>query len=109
MTVWIPLPGIAHPFPLAPSFMKEVLDPDLHLANVVEAIVKAKQIVGPWSAHRPLSTLICLVISGAGISTAAGISDFRSSDGLFQKLKRENPGKISKGQDLFDASMLNVI
>lgn len=46
---------------------------------------------------------------GAGISVKAGIPDFRSSDGLFQSLKRDNPKDgLSSGKDLFDASVFNV-
>lgn len=46
---------------------------------------------------------------GAGISVKAGIPDFRSSEGLFQSLKRDNPKDgLSSGKDLFDASVFNV-
>lgn len=39
----------------------------------------------------------------------AGIPDFRSSDGLFQSIKRENRREtLSSGKDLFDASVFNV-
>lgn len=38
---------------------------------------------------------------------SAGIPDFRSTDGLFQTLKRENP-ILSSGIDLFDASVFKV-
>jgi NAD-dependent SIR2 family protein deacetylase len=48
-------------------------------------------------------------VTGAGISVAAGIPDFRSSNGLFQTLKRENPGHgLATGKDLFDASVFQV-
>lgn len=40
-----------------------------------------------------------IVVSGAGVSVAAGIPDFRSSDGLFSSLKNDS---ISCGKDLFD-------
>jgi NAD-dependent SIR2 family protein deacetylase len=47
--------------------------------------------------------------AGAGISVQAGIPDFRSSDGLFQTLKRDNPREaLCSGKDLFDASVFNV-
>ena len=44
---------------------------------------------------------------GAGISVQAGIPDFRSSEGLFQSLKKDHP-KLVSGKDLFDASNLIV-
>lgn len=45
------------------------------------------------------------VVCGAGISTACGIPDFRSSTGLFESLKLKYPeAKLSSGKDLFDAS-----
>ncbi|KAK7044102.1 hypothetical protein VNI00_007818 [Paramarasmius palmivorus] len=45
---------------------------------------------------------------GAGISVKAGIPDFRSPEGLFQSLKKENPKEaLTSGKDLFDASVFN--
>jgi NAD-dependent SIR2 family protein deacetylase len=39
----------------------------------------------------------------------AGIPDFRSPEGLFQTLKRDNPREsLASGKDLFDASVFNV-
>lgn len=46
-------------------------------------------------------------IAGAGISVRAGIPDFRSSEGLFQTLKKDHP-TLSSGKDLFDASVFSV-
>ncbi|AMD21121.1 HEL160Cp [Eremothecium sinecaudum] len=40
-----------------------------------------------------------IVVTGAGISVAAGIPDFRSSEGLFSTLKG---GNVSSGKQLFD-------
>lgn len=40
-----------------------------------------------------------VVIAGAGVSVAAGIPDFRSSDGLFSTLRKEG---VSSGKALFD-------
>lgn len=55
------------------------------------------------------SNVYDLVHIGAGISVQAGIPDFRSSDGLFQRIKRENPkDNLSSGKDLFDASVFSV-
>jgi NAD-dependent histone deacetylase SIR2 len=46
---------------------------------------------------------------GAGISVQAGIPDFRSPEGLFKTLKRDNPREVlASGKDLFDASVFNV-
>ncbi|OLL25822.1 NAD-dependent protein deacetylase hst4 [Neolecta irregularis DAH-3] len=44
-----------------------------------------------------------VVITGAGVSVASGIPDFRSSTGLFASLRQEL--KISSGKDMFDASV----
>ncbi|OUM54187.1 hypothetical protein BVG19_g3544 [[Candida] boidinii] len=46
-----------------------------------------------------------LTLTGAGISCNAGIPDFRSSTGLYQRVKNENFNRIVKGQDLFDISL----
>ena len=47
--------------------------------------------------------------AGAGISVQAGIPDFRSQEGLFRTLKRDNPREaLSSGKDLFDASVFHV-
>ncbi|KAK8048951.1 DHS-like NAD/FAD-binding domain-containing protein [Apiospora phragmitis] len=45
-----------------------------------------------------------VVIAGAGISVSAGIPDFRSSNGLFKTLRKDQKLKGS-GQQLFDASV----
>ncbi|GAA5934085.1 uncharacterized protein JCM15063_000550 [Sporobolomyces koalae] len=46
------------------------------------------------------------VVCGAGISTASGIPDFRSSSGLFESLKHKYPdANISTGRDLFDVGL----
>lgn len=55
------------------------------------------------------TTSLLSLPTGAGISVKAGIPDFRSADGLFQSIKRENPKEnLSSGKDLFDASVFNV-
>ena len=39
----------------------------------------------------------------------AGIPDFRSSEGLFQAIKRDNPKEaMTSGKELFDATVFNV-
>ncbi|KAH9936053.1 DHS-like NAD/FAD-binding domain-containing protein [Amylocystis lapponica] len=90
MTVFLPLEADT-PFPQAPSFLTSSSDPAAHVKKVVKAIMKARRIA---------------VVCGAGISVQAGIPDFRSSDGLFQSLKKDNP-TLCSGKDLFDASVFN--
>lgn len=90
MTVFLPLEA-SSPFPQTPSFLIPSSDPSAHVKRVVKAIMKARRIA---------------VVCGAGISVQAGIPDFRSSDGLFQSLKKDNPA-LSSGRDLFDASVFN--
>ncbi|KAF8873993.1 DHS-like NAD/FAD-binding domain-containing protein, partial [Infundibulicybe gibba] len=90
MTVFLPLEASA-PAPASPAFLVPSLDPVNQLAKLVKTILKAKRIV---------------VICGAGISVQAGIPDFRSPEGLFRTLKRDNPKEsLASGKDLFDASV----
>ncbi|GAA5965883.1 hypothetical protein JCM21900_004937 [Sporobolomyces salmonicolor] len=63
--------------------------PDLQ--HVARCVLKAKRIA---------------VVCGAGISTASGIPDFRSSAGLFESLKKQYPdARLSSGKDLFDVGL----
>ncbi|KAH9928339.1 DHS-like NAD/FAD-binding domain-containing protein [Fomitopsis serialis] len=91
MTVFLPLEA-SSPVPQAPAFLVPTPQPAAHLGKVIKAIMKARRIA---------------VVCGAGISVQAGIPDFRSSDGLFQTLKKDNP-TLSSGRDLFDASVFNA-
>lgn len=52
-------------------------------------------------------TLTSVFLVGAGISVGAGIPDFRSSEGVFKSLKRDNP-KLASGKDLFNADVFKV-
>ncbi|OBZ72467.1 NAD-dependent protein deacetylase hst4 [Grifola frondosa] len=90
MTVFLPLEA-SSPFPQSPSFLVPSSDPSVHLKKVIKAIMKARRIA---------------VVCGAGISVQAGIPDFRSSEGLFHSLKKDNP-TLSSGKDLFDAMVFN--
>ncbi|KAJ2356076.1 NAD-dependent deacetylase hst3 [Coemansia erecta] len=46
------------------------------------------------------------VVTGAGISVNCGIPDFRSSSGLFRQIQQAHGDVVSKGRDLFDASVV---
>ncbi|KAF5359705.1 hypothetical protein D9756_003215 [Leucocoprinus leucothites] len=93
MTLFLPLDPSA-PLPQTPSFLAQSSNPQTHLQKVIQTILKAKRIV---------------VVCGAGISVQAGIPDFRSPEGLFRTLKRDNPREnLASGKDLFDASVFNA-
>ncbi|KAJ2556187.1 NAD-dependent deacetylase hst3 [Coemansia sp. RSA 1878] len=47
-----------------------------------------------------------VVVTGAGISVNCGIPDFRSSSGLFKQIQASHGDVVSKGRDLFDASVV---
>ncbi|KAF7330264.1 DHS-like NAD/FAD-binding domain-containing protein [Mycena venus] len=93
MTCWVPLDSSAGTVPTSPSFLQVSANPTLQLQKAIKAILKAKRIV---------------IVCGAGISVKAGIPDFRSPEGLFQTLKRDNPKEVlASGKDLFDASVFH--
>ncbi|KAJ6570121.1 DHS-like NAD/FAD-binding domain-containing protein [Mycena vulgaris] len=92
MTLFVPLDHTAR-VPASPSFLQDSGNPTVQLEKVIKAILKAKRIV---------------IVCGAGISVQAGIPDFRSPEGLFQTLKRDNPKEaLASGKDLFDASVFH--
>ncbi|KAF9565379.1 DHS-like NAD/FAD-binding domain-containing protein [Agrocybe pediades] len=92
MTIFLPLDPSSQ-VPSVPSFLVPPLNPVSQLSKTIQAIMKAKRIV---------------VICGAGISVQAGIPDFRSSEGLFQTIKRDNPKEaMTSGKELFDVSVFN--
>ncbi|KAJ7760752.1 DHS-like NAD/FAD-binding domain-containing protein [Mycena maculata] len=91
-TLFVPLDHSTR-VPTAPSFLQASADPTVQLEKSIKAILKAKRIV---------------IVCGAGISVKAGIPDFRSPEGLFQTLKRDNPKEVlASGKDLFDASVFH--
>ncbi|KAL9937550.1 hypothetical protein V8E36_003959 [Tilletia maclaganii] len=78
-----------------PAFGKLSKDIARDFGRLYEAVAGARRIV---------------VICGAGISVSApaNIPDFRSSSGLFQKLKDQHPNAgLTSGKDLFDARLFN--
>ena len=109
MTVFLSL-NPSSPPPALPTFLVPPVNAVTHLARVIQAIMKAKRIVVICgSSIYCLSYLYLIYSTGAGISVQAGIPDFRSSDGLFKSIKRDNPREtMSSGKELFDASVFNV-
>ncbi|PVF94423.1 DHS-like NAD/FAD-binding domain-containing protein [Serendipita vermifera] len=91
MTLYVPLSG-TDVLPSSPATLKATKNHKKQLERTAHAIAKAKRIV---------------VVSGAGVSVQAGISDFRSSTGLFKQLKKAHAKDypvLSSGRELFDAS-----
>ncbi|CAO3589878.1 unnamed protein product [Absidia cylindrospora] len=70
----------------------EVIDP--HVANLAASLARSKRAV---------------VITGAGISCNSGIPDFRSSDGLYNLVKKKHPGVVLRGKELFDAMLFKDV
>ncbi|KAG0042567.1 hypothetical protein BGZ83_000306, partial [Gryganskiella cystojenkinii] len=61
-----------------------------HLQIVTDVMLKAKKMI---------------VVTGAGISCSSGIPDFRSTDGLYNLVKKQYPKTVLRGKDLFDANL----
>ncbi|KAF5367076.1 hypothetical protein D9758_003911 [Tetrapyrgos nigripes] len=113
MTLLLPL-GASAPAPTHPSFVLKPPDTQNQLEKVFKTILKAKRIVVICGKSAVVFLKIFqlkkndffLPFTGAGISVHAGIPDFRSPEGLFQTLKRDNPKEaLASGKDLFDASV----
>nr|VWO94045.1 NAD-dependent histone deacetylase SIR2 [Ganoderma boninense] len=93
MTTFLPL-DVTTSFPSSPAFLVPSPDhPVDHTKRVIKAVLKARRII---------------VVCGAGISVEAGIPDFRSSEGLFQSLKKDHP-RLASGKALFDASIFRSV
>ncbi|KAG8953124.1 hypothetical protein FRC04_003072 [Tulasnella sp. 424] len=88
-TTRVPISADPASSPSTSTSVPSIQDSNETLKRALLAVAKAKRVV---------------VVCGAGISVGAGIPDFRSPDGIFQTLKRENP-KLSSGKDLFNASV----
>ncbi|KAL9130984.1 MAG: hypothetical protein Q9217_000973 [Psora testacea] len=74
---------------LRPSSKLPVIEQSSQVEHLLKVLRKRRKIV---------------VVAGAGISTSAGVPDFRSSNGLFNTLRSDNKLKAS-GKQLFDASV----
>ncbi|PVU96423.1 hypothetical protein BB560_003383 [Smittium megazygosporum] len=72
-------------------FELDKFDTDSELKDLVQRISNSRK---------------CFIVTGAGISVASGIADFRSEDGLFAKIQKQYPKKFSSGKDLFDSNIV---
>ncbi|KAI9041629.1 putative SIR2 family histone deacetylase (Hst4) [Aspergillus affinis] len=72
---------------------------DLRLCSDAQQQAQIDLLTKTIRRHRKI-----VVIAGAGISTSAGIPDFRSTDGLFKSLQKKHNLKAS-GKLLFDAAV----
>ncbi|KAM5476290.1 hypothetical protein MauCBS54593_000975 [Microsporum audouinii] len=76
----------------------DLTHPDKHVCPEQEA--QLQTLLRTLREHRKI-----VVVAGAGISVSAGIPDFRSSNGLFNTLKKDHKLRAS-GKQLFDASVV---
>lgn len=114
-TYSVDLPGapVAGPSTF-PGFVSPVEDNERGLERVIRAVLKAKKVsvvVGTSFSSRKWGgrEVDDGRGSGAGVSTAAEIPDFRSAGGLFATLKDRFPSaKLSSGKDLFDVAAWKV-
>ncbi|KAG8678339.1 hypothetical protein FRC08_017852 [Ceratobasidium sp. 394] len=75
--------------------------------------ISASESSGIGDAFKALQDVICnapsvTVLCGAGVSTGAGIRDFRSADGLYRQTFTSGSTTI-RGRDLFNLDMLNSL
>ncbi|RIB07910.1 hypothetical protein C2G38_2213064 [Gigaspora rosea] len=50
----------------------------------------------------------CVIITEADILYSAGIPNFRSSEGLYNMIKRQDPDTFRSGKNLFNAQLLRI-
>jgi NAD-dependent SIR2 family protein deacetylase len=106
-TILIPLPGSPKVLPTSVGVVAS-LTMAQHLANVVRAVRTASKVIIICGVLNAMAEMARVLMNppGAGISTGAGIADFRSTTGLFRTLKQHHTGARLHGKDLFDVSAL---
>lgn len=116
-TIFLPLDD-SQPPQSTSSFLVHVDNARGRLQDVIGSILSAKRLVVVCGTSisdyifcrqtRIPFPPMCNV-PGAGISVQAGIPDFRSQEGLFRILKKDNQKEgLTSGRDLFDVSVFNV-